>query len=543
MWTLSDARLTGKRTGLAALLLVLCISLAFGAAAFAAPQSSDRPPATAQEKSDLRRTIESRYEVLPVSGGVVLKPRKAVAGIRTIEVTGNQIAVNGEVVSPRTVRDWLGADAEPVIRLQAIPAAERREIFGLEAETAAPAPTAPEASPSGDETATSDETDVTETTGERPEQPERPEAPEPPETPSPGRHSSGDRVNVGGSVHVRADEVADEVVAVGGAADVEGEANHGVTAIAGPVRIKGRVGGDVVAVGGSVFLGPHAVVEGDVTSVGGHIEREPGAVINGSTNQVDPLPFVRHQRFHYGPSWNLWGGLSNLMGSVMGLILMGLLVSVTLLVARRPFERVDRQLVTQPWQAVAVGLAGSIFFWPLLVVVTILLAITIIGCVLFLLYPFLLLYVGLLLLLGYSTVAYRVGRLLEVRFSRSFGSPWATALVGVVAIQGWHVLGNLLDLVPGPFGLFASLCWLFGLLATISAVVVGFGAVILARFGLAPGYWPRRGAPPAPSDTAAAAPGEVDYLPLTDPMAHPSARERWDDPGEESEGPDPSEPR
>jgi len=376
---------------------------------------------------------------------------------------------------------------------------------------------------------TTRQADVTETTGE---QPERPETPEPPEMPNPpGRHSSGDRVNVGGSVHVRADEVADEVVAVGGAADVEGEASHGVTAIAGPVRIQGKVGGDVVAVGGSVFLGPRAVVDGDVTSVGGHIEREPGAVINGSTNEVDPLPFVRHRRFHYGPSWNLWGGLSDLMGSVMSLVLMGLLVSVTLLVARRPFERVDRQLATQPWQAVAVGMAGSIFFWPLLVVVTILLAITIIGCVLFLLYPFLLLYVGLLLLLGYSTVAYRVGRLLELRFSRSSGSPWATALLGVLAIQGWLVLGNLFDLLPGPFGFFALLCWVFGVLATISAFVVGFGAVILARFGLAPGYWPRRGAPPVPP-SAAQSPESVDYLPLSDPLAHSSAEERWEEPEE-----------
>src|SRR5689334_11509573 len=104
MWTLSDARrFTSKRAGFSALLLVLCISPGFGAAAHAAPQSSDRPPVSAQEKSDLRRTIESRYEVLPVSGGVLLKPRKAQAGVRTIEVTGNQIAVNGEVVGPRTL--------------------------------------------------------------------------------------------------------------------------------------------------------------------------------------------------------------------------------------------------------------------------------------------------------------------------------------------------------------------------------------------------------------------------------------------------------
>jgi len=188
------------------------------------------------------------------------------------------------------------------------------------------------------------------------------------------------------------DEVADEVVAVGGAADVAGDVDDGVTAIAGPARIQGKVGGDVVSVGGSVYLGPHAVVEGDVTSVGGRVEREPGAVIHGSTNQVGLLPFGRHRKFSYGPIWGFWGGVSDVMGSLMTLVLFALLVSMVLLVARRPLERVDRQLATQPWQSVATGIAGAIFTFPVLLIVAVLLAITIIGCVLLLLYPFLFLY-------------------------------------------------------------------------------------------------------------------------------------------------------
>ena len=540
MWTPSE-RFTGKRAGFAALLLVLGILFTLGAAAHAAPQSSS---ASAQDRGDLRRVIESRYEVLPVSGGVLLKPRAARAGVRAIEVTGDQIAVNGEKVSPGTLRDWLGAEAEPVLRLQAVPAAERRQLFslGAEAPSAAPAPPAPPAEPATSE-APDGETDVTETTVEAPETPavpERPAAPEAPEKPSEDRRASGSRVNVGGSVHVRRDELADEVVAVGGAADVEGDVSQGVTAIGGPARIEGKVGGDVVSVGGRVFLGSGAVVDGDVTSVGGTIEREPGAVVHGSTNEVGLLPFLRHRRFEYGPTWGSFGGrLSDLMGSLMALVLMALLVSVTLLVARRPFERVDRQLSAQPWQSMAVGLAGSIFFWPLLAVVTVLLAITLIGCVLFVLYPFLLLWVALLLLLGYATVCFQAGRWLEGRFNRSFGGPYATALLGLVAIQGWLPLGNLLDLLPGPFRIFAFLCWLFGVLAVIAAMVTGFGAVILSRFGLAPGYWPRRGAPPAPATAVYQEPGTpMETLPLTDPLAGgPAGEERWEEPGTYPEEP------
>jgi hypothetical protein len=536
MWTPSDGlqRFIGRRCAGPAILLVLSVLFVLvtgGATAQAAPapQSTDRAPVTAQEKSDLRRAIEARYEVLPVSGGVLLKPRQARAGISTLEVTGNpgdQIAVNGERVSARTLRDWLGEDADAVLRLQAVPAAERRQVFGLAGEAATPA--IPREPAAAGPAATSD-TEVTgttvETTDEAPEVPAPPEAPEAPEPVRPDveRHTSGSRVNVGGSVHVRKGEVADEVVAIGGAADVEGDVKKDVTAVGGPVRIEGKVGGEVAAIGGSVYLGRHAVVEGDVTSVGGTIEREPGAEIHGTTSEVGMLPFLRHHRgFRYGPTWGFWSGVPEVIGSLINLVLTGLLVCLVLLVARRPLERVDRQLVAQPWQAAAVGLAGSIFFWPLLLVVTVLLAITIVGCVLFLLYPFLLLYVALLCLLGYATACYRVGRWLEGRFSRSFGEPYATALAGMLALQGWVLLGNLFDLMPWPFGIFAFLCWTFGVLATMSALIVGFGAVILARFGLQPGYWPRRGAPVVPTVSPAAPMPPAENLPLTDSLTHPA---------------------
>jgi len=532
MSTLSDViqRFSGKR---AVRVMALLLVLGPGAALHAAPspQSPDRPPATAQERGDLRRTIEAHYQVLPVSGGVLLNAHQVKAGVRTIEVKGSQIAVNGETVTVRTLRDWLGADADPVLRLLGMTAAEQRQLFGLSAEGASPQPAAaPETST--EEPPTSD-TDVTETSAEAPERPEAPEAPVPPGAP---RHregrSSGSRVNVGGSVQVDKDEMADEAVAVGGSVDVQGEVKDQVTAIGGPVRIEGRVGGDVVSVGSSVYLGPHAVVDGDVTSVGGGVHREPGSVVNGAIHEVGVLPFLGRHGFRRGPiwggHWGRWGGgVPDLLGSLMSLMLTALLTCLVVLVARRPLERVDRVLTAQPWPSAAVGLASAIFFWPLFFVVTILLAITIVGCVLFLLYPFLLLYLLLLVLLGYTAVAYRLGRLLEDRFNRSFGSPYAATLTGVVALQGWSVLGSLFGVLPWPFGVISFLFSLFGLLLGVAVTVVGFGAVVLARFGLEPGYWPRRGAPPMPPGPPSSQ-QPVEALPLSDPLTNPPPT-RWEE--------------
>ncbi len=532
MSTLADfiQRLSGRSAlRVAAALLVL----GFGASSYAAPapQSPDRPPATAQERGDLRRTIEGKYQVLPVSGGVLLNARQPKAGVRTIELTGPQIAVNGETVTARTLRDWLGADADPVIRLQGLSAAEQRQLFGLGAEGAAPAPAAAPETSASPETSTeppTSETDVEETSAEAPETPETPAAPT--SSKAPETRSSGSRVNVGGSVRIDKDEVADDAVAVGGSVDVAGEVRHDVTAVGGPVRIEGTVGGDVTSIGSSVYLGPHAVVEGDINSIGGNVHREEGAVVHGTSHEVGLFPFGRSRGFHpgaiWGRPWGFWGGVSDFLGGVMSLVFMALLTCLVMLVAREPLERVDRMLSAQPWPSVAVGVASAVFFWPLFIVVTILLAITIVGCVLFLLYPFLLLYVALLILLGYTAVAYRLGRLLEDRLNRSAGSPYTAVLLGVVALQGWRVLGSLFGMMPWPLGLISFMFSLFGAILVTAATVVGFGAVVLSRFGLEPGYWPRRGAPPMPN--VPPAPQPVEPLPLSDPLTNPPPT-RWEE--------------
>ncbi len=523
----------------AAILLVVVATAAYAAPA---PQSTANPPASAAEREELRRTIESRYEVLPISGGIALKPRQARAGVRTIEVTDQQVAVNGERVSPRTLRDWLGADAEPVLRLQLLSAAEQRQVFALDA-TAAPSRPEPSAAAEGEQEVT-EVTDTSEATAPaEPAQPAEPEAPA-----GPVRHSTGDRVNVGGSVTVSKGEVVSEAVAVGGRVTVEegAEVMDGATAIGGSARIDGKVGGEVVSVGSGVFLGPHSVVDGAVTSVGGRIHRSPGAVVNGPTSEV-ALPFVRHDGDWWNWDWDrdhwrfpFWGGVSDVLSSLMKLILMGLLTCLVLLVARGPLERVDRQLTAQPWPSAAAGIAGCISFLPLFLVMTVLLAITVIGCVFFLLYPFLFLYLGLLLLLGYAAAAYRLGRWMEIRFNRSFGGPYAVALVGVFLIQIWSVLADVLDVLPGPFGFFSFMVGLFAVLVQTAAWVTGFGAVILARFGLEPGYWPGRGAPvPPPSHTPPAGPATPpppppDQLPLSEPP--------WEEPEAGPEGYEGSEP-
>ena len=57
----------------------------------------------------------------------------------------------------------------------------------------------------------------------------------------------------------------------------------------------------------------------------------------------------------------------------------------------------------------------------------------------------------------------------------------------------------MLGLLPGPLRFFATMVGLFGFLVQAVAWIVGFGAVILARFGIEPGYWPGQGEPIVPA--------------------------------------------
>ena len=158
----------------------------------------------------------------------------------------------------------------------------------------------------------------------------------------------------------------------------------------------------------------------------------------------------------------------SLSWAVFGILVLGLLACLVLLLARQPFERVDRVLATDFWKSGLVGLVAQILFIPLVAVVSAILAISVIGCVFFLLYPFVALALLFFLLLGYAVSAHRLGRLLEARFGRRFGSVYTVTLLGVAAIEIWSFLGHLLDLGGGVLHVLAAIILLFGFASATS---------------------------------------------------------------------------
>ena len=504
MWTPPDcARSTGTRRcrrislsllALAALLLPAALpALAqsrlrstSGASGASAASAADLTP----ERSQLRQTILGLYEVLPMRGGLLLKPHASKIGVKTIELTDGSIAINGETTPPSVVRAWLIADAPPVLQLAELPPAERRQLFGLPVEgsptAAVPAPKAaasgsadiPKPPARTDSEEASEETDKPET----PTAPEPPEAPEPPTPPTPPTSiSTGSRVRVGGSARVEANEVVESVVAVGGSVHVEGEVERDVAAVGGPAWIDGKVGGGVTSVGGSVHLGPKAEVEGNVTSVLGHIDADPKARIHGTKTEVSPSEFVlggRHGKRFGNLSVEPFQGGESFLWTAFRILFKLLLVCLTLLVARPRIERLERRLTAQPWESGGVGLLAVLAFFPALVLATVLTC-----CLFLILYPVVFLLVLVVGLLGYTTVVYRIGRWSEGRFGWRFGgNPYLAVLVGMAWIESLRIVGALVSVDDGIFNLFGAMVSGFGRLVVFGATILGIGVVLLDRF-------------------------------------------------------------
>ncbi|HEX3526572.1 MAG TPA: hypothetical protein VH988_05865, partial [Thermoanaerobaculia bacterium] len=468
-----------------------------------APSKAAAPASTSTSAADrkaIHDALAAKYEVLPVHDGVVLKPRVEEGAIRAIEVVGQTIAINGNRVPDGVLRQWVGADAEWIQRLHRLPAAERQSLFGLTAAVPA-APVAPKGEQEipdtgaatsaaaetpepadSDKSADSTVAASTDKSEEGAETPEPPAAPEPPMSPD-----AGGRVRLFGGITVDKNESAEQAVAILGSVRVEGEVAQNAVAVGGSVEIDGKVGGNVVAVGGSVHLGPHAEVMGDVTSVGGNIYREEGSKVHGSTQDVG----VAGGR-HWDRDIDIDGGLfplfraMDLFWRLISLVVLSLLVFLCLLAARGPVRRAEYHVIHEPWKAGVAGFLAQLLFLPLLVVVTVLLAITIVGCALFLLYPFLFVGLWIVALIGYTAVVYQIGRFLEDRFHRRFGSPYAVALMGVVVVEIWSILGHMVGLGGGFLRLIALVIVAFGFAMRYAAWTVGLGAMILARLNRTP---------------------------------------------------------
>jgi hypothetical protein len=238
----------------------------------------------------------------------------------------------------------------------------------------------------------------------------------------------------------------------------------------GDLRVAGSVDGDVVALGGNVIVEPGARINGSVIAAGGTVQVDGGQV-NGEIVETvlqaraSPAP-VRRSPIALALGWAL-------VLAAIGL--------VVLLLARRNLERVAEAVRARFGRSLVFGLVGQLAFFPALLTIIVVLAITIIGLLVIpiALVAFLTAVAGATTL-GFLAVAYASGDTLASRLRGARSSPVALSLfVGLaVYVAAWILAAALANVAMAG----ALVRALVGLMTWV-ALTLGLGATILTRGG------------------------------------------------------------
>jgi hypothetical protein len=413
----------------------------------AAPLGAQQPPA---DVADLRARLRDRYDLAALQDGLALIPRQRNADVRLIEIRDGAVAINGDEVTARELRERVRADADLLLRATYLDTVTLRQLAAPEPPPPA-APTPPSAPSAPAEPGAPGVLDA----------PPIPAPPAPPEPPRRVRFE-GERVRIMGNLTIPRDERIDGDVVV----------------VIGNAYIDGEIDGSVTVVMGNAYFRDTAVVRGEVNVIGGMINRAPGARLEGEINNVgmgdrgwvlgDMRDVVRDAFI-----WRI-GGLAATLLRVALMILLALVV-----VAFGPgvVERIADRTAIDPLRAGLIGFFAELLFFPLLIITIIVLAVSIIGIPLLVLVPFGVVLAMLVLLVGFTGVAYQIGRTLHARFGWTERGAYASVVLGVLVIGALTVLARSAALVGGDMLGFPLAA--IGYLVEYAAWTIGFGAAIL----------------------------------------------------------------
>jgi hypothetical protein len=280
---------------------------------------------------------------------------------------------------------------------------------------------------------------------------------------------TGARVALGKDVHIERDEeVADAAVVVGGSLVVDGRVRDGI-----------------VVVGGDLRLTSTADVRGDIVLVGGQLLRDQGARHSGSVSYVSFGDWSR-RTFGWFPFFDFgdMGRWLSLAGTFARVSLLAMLMVVVLVVARPAVARSGRAAVAEPIRSALIGLAAEIFFVPFLIAASIGLAITIVGIpFVALLVPVAIAIAVFALVLGFTSLACRLGEWVEDRLGWQPGNAFVATAVGFCLIMGPTIVARLIGIGPDGLRPLAFAVLMFGLAIEFLAWTIGLGAAITTGLG------------------------------------------------------------
>jgi hypothetical protein len=515
------------------------LSLSAGIGLFAAgvARAEDEPAAVvAGAEAPVVSTLVERFNVDVSDDGIELTPIGRDSAVESIEILDgeDEALVNGKPFTAKELEAFLGADGKALAEIVALSDRERRVRLGWKEESADEEPV-----------------DVTIEIGGLPGIPKPPKPPKAPRAPHVYVHSEGDeRVSFGQSIEIDSGETAGEAVCIGCSIKIAGSVDGDAVSVGGRIEIMpgGVVDGNAISVGGRVDVASGGVVNGDAVAVGGRVHVDEGGVVDGQRSSVG-----------WGAGW--FGGptsgflpfdfssdFSDFFWTILRAILLALFAAIAVLFARGPVERASRRVDDEPWKALVAGLLTQLLFFPVLILATVILAVSVIGIPLLVLVPVAVLAFFVAMLIGYVAVAQALGRWGKQRFGWTISEPYLVVFVGVLLIQAVTIVARFVSLfgtVAGMIG-FALLC--LGFFLKYVAWTVGLGGMVLSmkardwRRPAPASYGPPPAAPLAPIDFDRPDPDEPPADAVSTAMASESAA-RADERAEATESVDEAELR
>lgn len=302
-------------------------------------------------------------------------------------------------------------------------------------------------------------------------------------------------VHIGEDLVVAAgDTVPDDAVAILSDLTVIGHVVGDAICISGDLVLTGSVEGDAVGIGGSVEVESTAVIQGDLVCVGGTMSKMQGASVEGEVVNV-PMPFIRpilHHALKYAGKGEKktiiinkhpLGGFARRVVTffiyLVKLIALIVFVFLILLFFKGGVERVSDAIAGHFWKSALAGFVGIILLMP----ITLLLIVFVIGIPLV---PLFWIAVIAGMIFGFACVTYTIGKIAAEKKGWKDRSPYILALIGLLVVEIVAFLGNLVMLPGGPFVVIGGVIKIIGFIISYLAWMVGFGGVILTRFGAKP---------------------------------------------------------
>lgn len=167
-------------------------------------------------------------------------------------------------------------------------------------------------------------------------------------------------------------KVNGDAVALFGDVVVNGDLTGEAVAIFGDISVSGNIEGDVVSIFGEVSVKDNGVISGDAVGILGGVEKSSNGVIRGEIADIN-VPFNTKKADGLIPRVSF--------GDMIGLIVIYAFSCLAILIAPDRIRLMSEESKIMPGRRFAMGFLILVMFIPASVILSILLAITLIGII------------------------------------------------------------------------------------------------------------------------------------------------------------------